>query len=137
MLRFPASHVVVTELQSLRGPRHTGLRRHLDKAIFDIPGVIPKPIRSEVAVGVIGEWSVILRQPHHLNFSRDLAAGGYIPSVNSGGIACRIQVRATGVSSRLGGCAVANVIKSVLVELPSHRLSVGVGENLGVKDLSS
>lgn len=46
--------------------------------------------------------------------------------VNSGGVACCIQVRATGGSPGLGGCGVANIIKSVLVELPGYRFSVGV-----------
>ena len=57
-------------------------------------------------------------------------------SFNSGGVACRIQARATGVSPGLGGCAVANVIKSVLIKLPRHRLSVGVVKNLGVKEFT-
>ena len=34
----------------------------------------------------------------------------------------------------MGGSAIANIIKIVLVKLPGHRLSVGVGENFGVKD---
>ncbi len=49
------SHVNVTELQSRGGSDHTGLRRHCDEVILEIPGGIPTPVRGEVAVGVIGE----------------------------------------------------------------------------------